>query len=344
MTASYVLSLGDVRTPPLNAITQCLSVVNPANDAPTQILPCIGGSESGDKTGKFVRWVFVPGDNLSVRLEGFELCLDAGSTPGNNGPAKVYECYPGVSQQQCVLHAMVSGKAGDAKARVAGTTPETTASRLRAETNASTALAGTARHRRTRFGICPAFAHTRSPCRIYAVHDREHQPGVDDDRAQLRGDELRAARHDRADYDELRRDKLRDPGRLHGVRDAHRLGPDGHRRRAGANAPDPPGQRRQPREPHLPSRVRPSLTTRVRTQCLAVVDPKPDAPTQFLPCAGAAVPGDETGKFAHWVFIPGDNLSVRLEGFELCLDAGSAPGNNGPAKVYTCYPGLAQQQ
>jgi hypothetical protein len=326
MTASYVWSLGGVRTPPLNANAQCLSVVNPANDAPTQILPCIGASESGDKTGKFVRWVFVPGDNLSVRLEGFELCLDAGSTPGNNGPAKVYECYPGVSQQQCVLHEMVLGKAGDAKARAAGTTLETTASRSRVETSASTALAGTARPRRTRFGSDPAFPHTRSPCLIYAVHDREHQPGVDDDRAQLRGDELR------------------DPGHLHGVRDTHRLGPDGHRRRAGANAPDPPGQRRQPRAPHSPSRVRPSLTTRVRTQCLAVVDPKPDAPTQFLPCAGAAVPGDETGKFAHWVFIPGDNLSVRLEGFELCLDAGSAPGNNGPAKVYTCYPGLAQQQ
>jgi hypothetical protein len=26
-----------------------------------------------------------------------------------------------------------------------------------------------------------------------------------------------------------------------------------------------------------------------------------------------------------------------------CLDAGSNPANNGPAKLYTCYPGLAQQ-
>jgi hypothetical protein len=26
-----------------------------------------------------------------------------------------------------------------------------------------------------------------------------------------------------------------------------------------------------------------------------------------------------------------------------CLDAGSNPSNYGPAKVYTCYPGLPQQ-
>jgi hypothetical protein len=74
--------------------------VNPANDAKTQILPCLGAAESGDKEGKFVHWVFVPGDNLSVRLEGFELCLDAGSSPTNNGPAKVYTCYPGLAQQR----------------------------------------------------------------------------------------------------------------------------------------------------------------------------------------------------------------------------------------------------
>jgi hypothetical protein len=81
---------------------QCLAVVNPANDVSTQLLPCAGSATSGDKTGKFSRWVFIPGDNLSVRLEGWELCLDAGSNPANNGPAKVYTCYPGLAQQQYV--------------------------------------------------------------------------------------------------------------------------------------------------------------------------------------------------------------------------------------------------
>jgi hypothetical protein len=77
-----------------------LAVVNPADDVPTQILPCDAAAQSGDKTGKFVHWVFVPGDNMSLRLEGWELCLDAGSSPINNGPAKVYTCYPGLAQQQ----------------------------------------------------------------------------------------------------------------------------------------------------------------------------------------------------------------------------------------------------
>jgi hypothetical protein len=58
----------------------------------------------------------------------------------------------------------------------------------------------------------------------------------------------------------------------------------------------------------------------------------------------ACYEGDNSGKYINWVFVPGDNLSIRLEETNLCLDAGVSPHNNVTAKVYTCYPGLEQQQ
>jgi hypothetical protein len=71
------------------------------------------------------------------------------------------------------------------------------------------------------------------------------------------------------------------------------------------------------------------------------VNPRVDAPALIAPCAASV---NSSTVFSRWVFVPGDNLSVRLEGYELCLDAGASPSNNGPAKLYTCYPGLSQQQ
>lgn len=64
-------------------------------------------------------------------------------------------------------------------------------------------------------------------------------------------------------------------------------------------------------------------------------------PTEVLPCVDIAL-GDNVS--LYWNIAEGDNLSVQLAGTNLCLDAGSNPSNNGPAKLYTCYPGLAQQR
>jgi hypothetical protein len=90
---------------------QCLGVRSPANDAPTVIVSCSDASAKSD-------WTYTaPGDNASIQLTGTNLCvvicvlacmyadrrsrscLDAGSNPHNNGPAKVYTCYPGLAAQ-----------------------------------------------------------------------------------------------------------------------------------------------------------------------------------------------------------------------------------------------------
>jgi hypothetical protein len=83
-----------------NDTLQCLTVFNPTNDVPVWRVSCNETSESGNQTNTFNNWVFVPGDNMSIRLEGWRLCVDAGVSPHNNVTAKVYECYPGLEQQQ----------------------------------------------------------------------------------------------------------------------------------------------------------------------------------------------------------------------------------------------------
>lgn len=56
---------------------------------------------------------------------------------------------------------------------------------------------------------------------------------------------------------------------------------------------------------------------------------------QVLKCANTAVS-------LSWTLSEGNNPNgIQLSG--LCLDAGENPHNNGPAKLYTCYPGLTQQ-
>jgi hypothetical protein len=85
-------------------------VRSPANDAPTVLVACNDASAKVD-------WTYTqPGDNQSIKLTGTNLCvppfyassphsrssrscLDAGSSPHNNGPAKVYTCYPGLAAQ-----------------------------------------------------------------------------------------------------------------------------------------------------------------------------------------------------------------------------------------------------
>jgi hypothetical protein len=90
---------------------QCLGVLSPANDAPTVIVSCSDASAKSE-------WTYTaPGDNASIQLTGTNLCaiicsvvcmhadcrsrrcLDAGTNPHNNGPAKVYTCYPGLAAQ-----------------------------------------------------------------------------------------------------------------------------------------------------------------------------------------------------------------------------------------------------
>ncbi|KZO90248.1 carbohydrate-binding module family 13 protein [Calocera viscosa TUFC12733] len=44
-----------------------------------------------------------------------------------------------------------------------------------------------------------------------------------------------------------------------------------------------------------------------------------------------------------WDISHGNGL-VRLTGTTFCLDAGTDPHNNVPSKIWTCYPGLTQQQ
>jgi len=67
---------------------------------------------------------------------------------------------------------------------------------------------------------------------------------------------------------------------------------------------------------------------------------------QGTPADGALVtPADcfAGGGARLWDISPGDGL-VRLSGTNFCLDAGTNPHNNVEMKVWTCYPGLSNQQ
>lgn len=71
--------------------------MNPTNDAPVQSLSC-----DLPQPNQYTAWTIAPGDNTVVQLTGTNYCLDAGSTPQDNTPAKVYTCFPGLGQQQYV--------------------------------------------------------------------------------------------------------------------------------------------------------------------------------------------------------------------------------------------------
>ncbi|RSH80687.1 hypothetical protein EHS25_007165 [Saitozyma podzolica] len=93
---------------PANQPNMCLGTADPpGNDVELYLIPC-------DTTESFWgAWDIQPGNNPSVRLSGTNFCLDAGALPMNNGPAKLYTCYPGLSQQQWYytpdLHVAVTG-------------------------------------------------------------------------------------------------------------------------------------------------------------------------------------------------------------------------------------------
>jgi hypothetical protein len=101
-----------VRSAPF--VSQCLAV-GPAeipsalqNGQATTLLPCDDVGNVAQPNTYWTQWNIAPGanpsvmvvdsDEYNVKTSGF--CLDAGSTPENNGPAKVWECYPGLSQQK----------------------------------------------------------------------------------------------------------------------------------------------------------------------------------------------------------------------------------------------------
>jgi hypothetical protein len=70
------------------------------------LVPCDNVGNVAQR-GYWTQWNIASGANPSVMVvssnaytntSGF--CLDAGSMPKNNGPAKIWECYPGLSQQK----------------------------------------------------------------------------------------------------------------------------------------------------------------------------------------------------------------------------------------------------
>jgi hypothetical protein len=106
-------------------------------------------------------WSVEKGDNLGVRVgyvgSVFPFCLDAGSTPENNGLVHMWACYPGLQQQQCVSCCPRFVRPGlSAHARAAGTTPTTSIWRLPEATSASTREATLVRlkYRHTRCESC----------------------------------------------------------------------------------------------------------------------------------------------------------------------------------------------
>jgi hypothetical protein len=65
-----------------------------ANGDATTLVSCTGSY------GYYTAWWISPGENPSVSLGHENFCLDAGATPENNGPARVWECSPGLRQQK----------------------------------------------------------------------------------------------------------------------------------------------------------------------------------------------------------------------------------------------------
>jgi hypothetical protein len=66
-----------------------------ANGDATTLVPCTGSY------GYYTAWWISPGENPSVSLGHEKFCLDAGATLENKGPARVWQCSPGLRQQKC---------------------------------------------------------------------------------------------------------------------------------------------------------------------------------------------------------------------------------------------------
>jgi hypothetical protein len=89
------------RIHPSGDSTLCLCAHFPWSTIGVFVQPCDSTTE-----GYTDVWQLQNGDNLSVTIGGIghtEWCLDAGSTPENNGLVDLGTCDPGLQQQQCVL-------------------------------------------------------------------------------------------------------------------------------------------------------------------------------------------------------------------------------------------------
>jgi hypothetical protein len=91
------------RIHPYGDSTMCLCTYAPGINQPVLVRAC-GQTYAGYDDV----WQLEEGDNLSVGIGGTGVCLDAGSTPANNGLVHLWTCYPGVQQQQCVLYRLAS--------------------------------------------------------------------------------------------------------------------------------------------------------------------------------------------------------------------------------------------
>ncbi|TXT10863.1 hypothetical protein VHUM_02368 [Vanrija humicola] len=71
---------------------KCLDVQGnvQANGTPVQIYDCNGSAAQN--------WIIKKG-STSVQLAGSNYCLDASSSPGNGVGLKIWQCYPGLTQQ-----------------------------------------------------------------------------------------------------------------------------------------------------------------------------------------------------------------------------------------------------
>jgi len=80
--------------------------------------------------------------------------------------------------------------------------------------------------------------------------------------------------------------------------------------------------------------------------CLGTVGPAADGViVNFMTCSSTQTSDPTAANYALWDISAGNQQSLKLTGTNFCLDAGTNPGPNMvEAKIWTCYPGLAQQQ
>jgi hypothetical protein len=92
---------GLFRIHPTGDSTLCLCAYFPGPGINVFLNPC------GENTEGYTDvWQLEAGENLSVSINSpgrSQFCLDAGSTPANNGLVRLDYCSPGVPQQEYVL-------------------------------------------------------------------------------------------------------------------------------------------------------------------------------------------------------------------------------------------------
>ncbi|ORX36966.1 ricin B lectin domain-containing protein [Kockovaella imperatae] len=106
-TSGYLIQLPVTPTSPYGASNLCLAT-NPTgagglgDGTPVGFVDCHSVQTLSPTNALYGLWNIQPGNQLSVQLVGTNYCLDAGTNPGSDPsvPAKVWQCYPGLAQQQ----------------------------------------------------------------------------------------------------------------------------------------------------------------------------------------------------------------------------------------------------